>query len=249
MLLTTEHLTKIYQVPGPAFWKPPVCLTALQDVSLSVGAGETLGILGVSGCGKTTLAHLLCRIITPTTGRIITGPAITNPRRDIQLISQNPYDAFDPSLKIGASLEEPLLIHGLGPRERHTRIQSALTDVRLDTSILKRNLSACSGGQRQRAVLARALACGPKLLVCDEPTSALDLSVQAQILNNLRELKEKRGLGLIFISHDLDIIRHVSDRICVIHSGIIVESGGARDVLMHPRHTVTRALIEGKNIP
>ncbi len=244
MLLTAERLTKVYRVPGAVFWQPPRCLTALREVDLRIREGETLGIVGASGCGKTTLAHLLCRITAPTSGRIAYGPAIKDPARDIQLISQNPYDAFDPSLSIGQSLEEPLLIHGLGG-QRRARIGRALADMRLDPDILARRPHACSGGQRQRAALARALACAPRLLVCDEPTSALDLCVQAEILNNLAELKEKRGLALIFISHDLDVIRHVSDRICVLSSGIIVEQGWADDVLSHPRHPVTRALIDG----
>ncbi len=244
MLLTAERLTKIYRVPGAVFWKPARCLTALRDVSLCIREGETLGIVGASGCGKTTLAHLLCRIIAPTSGRITYGPAITNPARDIQFISQNPYDAFDPLLTIGQSLEEPLRIHGLGG-ERGGLIGRALADVRLDPDICPRRPQALSGGQRQRAALARALACAPLLLVCDEPTSALDLSVQAGILNNFAELKEKRGMALIFISHDLDVIRHVSDRICVMGSGIIVEEGRTRDVLSRPRHPVTRALIDG----
>jgi len=244
MLLTAEHLTKVYRVPGALFWQPTRSLTALKDVSLRIGEGEALGIVGVSGCGKTTLAHLLCRIIRPTSGRLCYGPAIHDPGRDIQLISQNPHDAFDPSLTVGESLEEPLRIHGMA-RERQARISRALADVRLDTDIGLRRPQSLSGGQRQRAALARALACGPKLLVCDEPTSALDLSIQADILNNLAELREKRGVALIFISHDLDVVSHVSDRICVMGSGIIVEEGKTRDVLAHPRHPVTRALIDG----
>ncbi len=244
MLLTAERLTKVYRVPGEVFWQPARRLEAVKEVCLGIREGETLGIVGASGCGKTTLAHLLCHIITPTSGRIAYGPAIVNPGRDIQLISQNPYDAFDPLLSLGQSLEEPLLIHDLGS-QRDARLRQALADVRLDPDILARRPHALSGGQRQRAALARALACEPKLLVCDEPTSALDLCVQAGILNNLTELKDRRGLALIFISHDLDVIRHVSDRICVMSSGIIVEEGRARDVLSRPRHPVTRALIDG----
>jgi len=243
MLLTAERLTKIYQVPQDAFWEPPRSLVALQDACLNIAEGETLGILGASGCGKTTLAHILCHVIAPTSGRITYGTAIQEPAKDIQLISQNPYDAFDPALTIGQSLEEPLIVQGLG-RERARRVRQALTDVRLDADICPRRPSACSGGQRQRAALARALACAPKLLVCDEPTSALDLSVQAGILNIFAELKEKRSLSLVFISHDLDLIRHVSDRICVLSSGIIVEEGNARDVLTNPRHPATAGLIE-----
>jgi len=248
MLLAAQNLTKSYEVPGAVFWQRRRSLTALKDVSLSVAEGETLGIVGASGCGKTTLAHLLCRIIPPTSGRIIYGPKITEPTRDIQLISQNPYDAFDPLLSLDQSLAEPLRIHGLkttcGPC-----LKQALADVRLDPDILPRRPQALSGGQRQRAALARALVCKPKVLVCDEPTSALDLSVQADILNNFARLKEKRGLALIFISHDLDVIRHVSDRICVLGSGIIVEEGRTRDVLANPRHPVTRALVDGARRP
>lgn len=243
MLLATNRLTKVYQVPGSVFWQPPRSRTALKDVSLAVEEGETLGIVGASGCGKTTLAHLLCRLIAPTSGRITYGLGLTDPARDIQLISQNPYDAFDPFLTVGESLEEPLRIHGLRKAARD-RIGQALADVRLDFDVTAHRPQALSGGQRQRAALARALVCGPKLLVCDEPTSALDLSVQADILNNLAELKEKRGVALLFISHDLDIIRHVSDRICVMGSGIIVEEGMTGDVLARPRHPVTRGLLD-----
>ena len=200
--------------------KNTIC--AVRGVSLDIEKGETLAIVGESGCGKTTLAKILCGISRPTSGRLIYGRDLTHPRMDIQLVPQNPIESMDPLWSISDSILEPLAIHHKATR-KEGRVKAALEQVHLKHDILLKKPHECSGGQRQRAAIARAIIAEPKILVCDEPTSHLDLSIQAQILNLLSELKSSTGMTLIFISHDLEVVERICDRILVMRSGIIIQ--------------------------
>jgi oligopeptide/dipeptide ABC transporter ATP-binding protein len=226
---------------------------AVNDVSLSLAEGETLGIVGESGCGKSTLARLLMRLIEPSEGKVLfrgedllaLGKAeIRKRRRDIQIVFQDPYASLDPRMNIAQIVAEPLDIHGVGSRaERAAKVKELLSLVGLDPSAAGRYPHEFSGGQRQRIGIARAIALEPKLVLLDEPVSALDVSIQSQILNLLDELKLRLNLSYIFISHDLSVVQHVSDRVAVMYLGRIVEEGPAEAVLSAPSHPYTQALI------
>jgi oligopeptide/dipeptide ABC transporter ATP-binding protein len=226
---------------------------AVDGVSLALKRGETLGIVGESGCGKSTLARLLLRLIEPTSGtitfdgenvRALGYSHLRRLRRDMQIVFQDPYASLDPRMSIGEIIAEPLDIHGLGTRaERRQKVEDLLLMVGLDRSALGRYPHEFSGGQRQRIGIARAIALEPKLLVLDEPVSALDVSIQSQILNLLIDLKSRLNLSYIFISHDLSVVEHVSDRVLVMYLGRIVEEGTATQVLQQPRHPYTEALV------
>ena len=247
-LLVADNLTKHYRSrDGDGIAR------AVDGVSLTLKRGETLGIVGESGCGKSTLARLLLRLIEPTSGRISFDgddvmafkPAqLRQRRRDMQIVFQDPYASLDPRMSIGQIIAEPLDIHGLGTRaERRDKVEDLLLMVGLDRSALQRYPHEFSGGQRQRIGIARAIALEPKLLILDEPVSALDVSIQSQILNLLIDLKSRLNLSYIFISHDLSVVEHVSDRVLVMYLGRIVEEGTASQVLQQPRHPYTEALV------
>ncbi len=247
-LLAVEAMTKEYPARGSAG-----ILRAVDQVSLSLEPGETLGIVGESGCGKSTLARLILRLIEPTSGTVrfmgtdltaLSSRAMRPHRRNMQIVFQDPYASLDPRMSVGSIIAEPLDIHAVGDRQtRRRRVTELLDLVGLNPAVGDRYPHEFSGGQRQRIGIARALALDPKLVVLDEPVSALDVSIQAQILNLLLELRGRLKLSYIFISHDLSVIEHVSDRVAVMYLGRIVETGPADAVFERPLHPYTRALI------
>ncbi|MGE0239453.1 MAG: ABC transporter ATP-binding protein [Parvibaculaceae bacterium] len=247
-LLVADNLVKHYKArDGEGVAR------AVDGVSLTLKRGETLGIVGESGCGKSTLARLILRLIEPTSGRVTfdgtdvlaQSPArLRRLRRDMQIVFQDPYASLDPRMSIGQIIAEPLDIHGLGSKaERRRKVEDLLLMVGLDRSALERYPHEFSGGQRQRIGIARAIALEPQLLVLDEPVSALDVSIQSQILNLLVDLKTRLNLSYVFISHDLSVVEHVSDRVLVMYLGRIVEEGTASQVLKQPRHPYAEALV------
>ena len=226
---------------------------SLDGVSFGIRRGEVMGLVGESGCGKSTLARVLLRLIPPDSGSVtvagrdlasLHGEELRRFRTSMQLIFQNPYAALDPRMRIGTSLEAPLAQHGIGSQgERRRRASDMLKEVGLDDSFVGRLPRQCSGGELQRIVIARALLLEPRFLVCDEPTSALDASLRAQIIDLLVDLKRRFDLTLLLISHDLRVVRHVSDRVAVMYLGRIVEIGDRDAVFEHPLHPYTRVLI------
>jgi oligopeptide transport system ATP-binding protein len=227
---------------------------AVDDVSFTIAPGETGGLVGESGCGKTTLGRAVIRLVEPTAGQIIFegedlarlgGSALRERRRKFQMIFQDPYGSLNPRSTVENIIGEALDIHGLAANDsaRRQRVQSLLEDVGLDRSHARRYPHEFSGGQRQRIGIARALAVEPKLIVCDEPVSALDVSVQAQIVNLLRDLQHEHRIAYLFVAHDLAVVRHLSQRVMVMYLGKVVETGAAKVVCREPKHPYTQALI------
>jgi oligopeptide transport system ATP-binding protein len=251
-ILRVEGLTKDYPLPA-GLWRRRARVRALDGVSFTLSRGETLGIVGESGCGKSTLGKAVVRLLDPTAGRVLfegrdltalRGRALRAERRHIQMVFQDPYSALNPRMRVGDALAEPFIIHRLaGRRERPQRVRALLADVGLPADAAQRYPHEFSGGQRQRIVIARALALSPALVVADEPVSALDVSVQAQIVNLMRDLQARLGLTYLFIAHDLRVVHHMSDRIAVMYLGRMVELARSAEVYRQPLHPYTRMLL------
>lgn len=226
---------------------------AVDNVSFSLAGGETLGLVGESGSGKSTTAYCILQLVPPTAGSItFMGVDLVNcgrselkqARRDMQIVFQDPYSSLDPRMSIASIIVEPLVVHRVGDRQtRRKRVLELLELVGMPSDVAHRSPGEFSGGQRQRVAIARALALNPRLVVCDEPTSSVDVSVQAQIINLLKDLQDELGLSYLFISHDLSIVYTMSDRIAVMQSGRIVEMGEADQVFREPVHEYTRTLL------
>src|SRR5215469_10105598 len=243
-LLEVEDVGRQFVVRRSVFGRPTAIVTAVDGVSFSLEAGKTLALVGESGCGKSTLGRLVLRLIEPTAGRIrFDGRDVTalkerelRPlRRNAQLIFQDPYASLTPRMTVGQILAEPLALHDVVPPSRRAeRVNELLRLVGLEPRLTRRYPHEFSGGQRQRIAIARALAVEPKLIVCDEPISALDVSIRAQVLNLLRDLQRRLGLAYIFISHDLAVVKHIANRIAVMHLGRIVEIGPNEALFANP---------------
>jgi oligopeptide transport system ATP-binding protein len=253
-LLKVEGLKVHFPVQQSVFGGPRGHVRAVDDVSFSLAPGETLGLVGESGCGKTTLGRAIVRLTEPTSGSIFfrgrdiaqMGRAeLRAQRRAFQIIFQDPYGSLNPQMTIEDIIGEALDIHHLAATrlERQNRVGELLNAVGLDAAYTGRYPHEFSGGQRQRIGIARALAVEPRLIVCDEPVSALDVSVQAQIINLLKDLQEQRGLAYLFIAHDLAVVEHISRRVAVMYLGKLVEVAAARTLISTPRHPYTQALI------
>jgi peptide/nickel transport system ATP-binding protein len=254
-ILRVENLSVEFAGRRPLFGRQPAAFKAVDDVSFTVAKGETVGLVGESGCGKTTLGRTLLQLIKPTAGKIILNgrdiaglPAhdMRRLRKDLQIVFQDPYGSLNPRITIGSAIMEPLKVHGLlnTTQQRREKVMELLEKVSLDTSHFNRYPHQFSGGQRQRICIARALALNPAFLIFDESVSALDVSVQAQVLNLINDLKTMFGFTAIFISHDLSVVRYISNRILVMSKGQIVESGDADEICNNPQNAYTQTLID-----
>jgi oligopeptide/dipeptide ABC transporter ATP-binding protein len=253
-LLEVRGLKKWFRIQKGPLSRTTGYVRAVDGVDMEVWAGETVALVGESGCGKSTLGRTIIRLLSPTEGSVVFDGAdltalgkneLRQIRRDIQFIFQDPFASLDPRMTVGDVIAEPIDIHKvcISGAERRTRIEETMETVGLNPSYAGRYAHEFSGGQRQRIGIARAIALRPKLVICDEPVSALDVSIQAQILNLLKELQKRFGMAYLFISHDLNVVRHISDRVCVMYLGRFVESAEKAELFDNPRHPYTRALL------
>jgi len=259
-LLDVSNLSTIFHVGSRGLFQPPLELHAVADVSFTMERGETLGIVGESGCGKSTLGRSILRLIEPTAGRVVFAgtdlanlddEAMRQKRRGLQIIFQDPVASLNPRMTVGDIIAEPLTVFEpeLDRAARRSRVLDIMRRVGLLPDPINRYPHAFSGGQAQRIGIARAIVLEPEIVVCDEPVSALDVSIQAQIINILVELKTRYGLTLIFISHDLSVVRHICDRLLVLYMGRTVEIGEKHTVFNTPAHPYTQALLSSALVP
>ncbi|MBC8496735.1 MAG: dipeptide ABC transporter ATP-binding protein [Chloroflexi bacterium] len=258
-LVRVQNLVKYYPVLGGVLRREIAQVKAVDDVSFSIAKGETLGLVGESGCGKTTVGHTMLRLLPHTSGSVtfdgtdvfsLKGPELKNMRRNMQIVFQDPYASLDPRLPIGESIAEGIKIHKMG--NTHERVDIVIDNMRkvgLEDYHANRYPHEFSGGQRQRIGIARALALQPKFIVLDEPVSALDVSIQAQVLNILRDLQKDLGLTYLFVAHNLAVVEHISDRVAVMYLGKIVEMVPRDELFSNPQHPYTRALMSAIPIP
>jgi oligopeptide/dipeptide ABC transporter ATP-binding protein len=256
-VLEVDGLSKEFPIKSGLLQRETGRVRAVQDVSFTIGRGETLALVGESGCGKTTVSRCILRALPPTRGAIrfshapgssidmapLSRRALRPLRRHIQMIFQDPYASLNPRMMVGDIIAEPLLVNGVPAAQRQARVRELLDLVGLPAAARTRFPHAFSGGQRQRIGIARALALDPSLVVADEPVSALDVSVQAQIINLLLDLQDRLGLSMLFVAHDLGVVRHVSDRVAVMYVGRIVETAPTTALYSTPRHPYTEALL------
>jgi oligopeptide/dipeptide ABC transporter ATP-binding protein len=258
-LLEVRHLKKYFPVRSGIFSRISSWVKAVDDVSFEIALGETTGLVGESGCGKTTVGRTVLRLIEPTAGEILfdgedvcklDAKRLQWLRRQAQIIFQDPYSSLNPRMTVGAIIGEPLSVHGLAQgKDLDRRVQELLERVGLSPSYRSRYPHEFSGGQRQRIGIARALALNPRFIVCDEPVSALDVSIQAQILNLLQDLRKELNLSYLFISHDLNVVEHIADRVTVMYLGKLVETAPVDELFRNPLHPYTQALMSANPIP
>jgi peptide/nickel transport system ATP-binding protein/oligopeptide transport system ATP-binding protein len=259
-VMEVRDLVKHFPIRKGLLQRQVGAVRAVDGISFDVRRGETLGLVGESGCGKSTTARLLLRLLAPTSGSIrfegeeigtIKGRRLKDLRREMQMIFQDPYSSLNPRKTVGSIIAEPFVIHGIkkGEGERKRTVQELMDRVGLNPEHYNRYPHEFSGGQRQRIGVARAIALQPKVIVADEPVSALDVSIQAQILNLLRDLQSELGLTLIFIAHDLSVVRHMCDRVAVMYLGHVVELASSDELYAHPRMPYTGALMSAVPVP
>lgn len=258
-LVEVRDLKKFFPVEARFFGQAKTSVQAVSGVSLAIRRGETLGLVGESGCGKSTLGRLILRLEEATGGEVFfegenilkyNSIQMRRLRREMQIIFQDPYSSLNPRKTVGTILEDPLITHRVGEKkERAERVLKLIDVVGLRPEHIDRYPHEFSGGQRQRIGIARALALNPKLVIADEPVSALDVSIQAQVLNLLQDLQDEFHLTYLFIAHDLSVVKHVSDRVAVMHLGRIAELASNEDLYRNPRHPYTQALLSANPVP
>ncbi|WRP07863.1 dipeptide ABC transporter ATP-binding protein [Rossellomorea aquimaris] len=258
-LLKVENLKKHFPITGGILGRPVSSVKAVDGVSFTVNKGETLGIVGESGCGKSTTGRMLMRLIDPSEGKVtfedreltsLSNSEMRKVRREMQMVFQDPFASLNPRHTVEQILEEPLKVHGMGSaKERKKRVHELLNIVGLSSYHAKRYPHQFSGGQRQRIGIARALMTKPKLIIADEPVSALDVSIQSQVLNLMQDLQKEFGLTYIFIAHDLGVVRHISDRVGVMYLGKMVELSNSETLYETPLHPYTQALLSAVPVP
>jgi oligopeptide/dipeptide ABC transporter ATP-binding protein len=258
-LIEVKGLVKYFPVKGGLLQRVVAWVQAVEEVSFNIRVGETVGLVGESGCGKTTVGRTMLRLIEPTDGSVffdgvdvfrLKGAELKEMRRNMQIIFQDPYASLDPRMPIGESISEGLRIHRIGSaRQRYEMTIEMLRKVGMEDYHAKRYPHEFSGGQRQRIGIARALALHPRFIIADEPVSALDVSIQSQVLNILKELQDELGLTYLFIAHNLSVVEHISDRVAVMYLGKIVEFAERQDLFRNPLHPYTQALMSAIPIP
>lgn len=259
-LLSVRNLVKVFPLQRPFLWQPGVDLRAVDDVSFDIERGHTLGLVGESGSGKSTIGRAVTMLVPPTSGSIrfegkeiagLTTAKLRPVRRRFQMVFQDPYASLNPRMRVGEFVAEPLVIHGLmpGPGERDEYVAELFHKVGLDPAFAQRYPHQFSGGQQQRICIARAIALKPSLIIADEPISALDVSIQAQVVNLLQDLQEELDLTYLFISHDLNMVRHICHRVAVIYRGRIVELASTGELFENPLHPYTQVLLSAISVP